>query len=444
MRNFLNTYIDEKKEAMLKDLADFVAIPSVSEDIEKVREALEFVLHLGEKMGFRTENCLDGQVGVIEMGDGDETLGILAHVDVVPAGDSADWDSNPFTAIIKDGKVYGRGTIDDKGMIIASLYAMKAAVEYGQPLRKKVQLILGTQEEVEWTDMNAYVKAYPLPDYGFSPDGEYPICNIEKGVADCNMEFNVTDSVEAEGGYITAIQCGVAQNSVPGRAVATLSNGETVTVDGRSVHACQPEDGINALFLLCDKLQEKQVAKTKLMELLEQVTVSFRDMYGKAIGMYSKSELYEGEFVHRNVFTPTIFRAENGIAKININLRFPYGVGEEDLLAAMTTFAESQGGRITLWDYLPAVFVSKERPFLKVLEEAYEAVTGMKNEYTLAYGGSYAKAMPNVVSWGPLFPGEEDTCHEVNEYISIKSLMDSAKIFAQSIAGIALTEESLK
>ena len=447
MKDFLQNYINQHRSEMLKDLADFVAIPSVSEDIAEVRKALSFALQLGEKLGFRTENCLDGQVGIIEMGAGDETLGILSHVDVVPAGAPADWDTDPFTAVIKDGRVYGRGTIDDKGMIIASLYAMKAAEEYaaekGLSIHKKVQLILGTQEEVEWTDMEAYVKTYPLPDYGFSPDGEYPICNIEKGVADCNMDFDVSDAA-AEGIFVTSIDCGVAQNSVPGRAVATLSNGEVVVAEGKSVHSCQPEEGVNALFVLCEKLQAMDIASNKLLKLLETVAESFQDLYGKAIGMYSESEYYMGEFVHRNVFTPTIFHAAEGKAHLNINLRFPCGVEEAELLAAMTKFAEENGGQITLWDYLPAVFVSKERPFLQFLAEAYEDVTGLENEFTLAYGGSYAKAMPNVVSWGPLFPGEEDTCHEVNEYIHIDSFMNSGKIFAQAIAGIVLMEESLR
>lgn len=445
MKEVLYTYIENHREAMLGDFADFIAIPSVSSDKEKVAEALEFALKLGNRMGFRTENCLDGQVGVIEMGEGEEILGILAHVDVVPAGDAADWDTDPFTAVIKDDKVYGRGTIDDKAMIIASLYAMKAVMESGMPTHKKVQLILGTQEEVEWTDMNAYVKTYPLPDYGFSPDGEYPICNIEKGVVDCSMEFDISDEGKLpEGLFVTAIDCGIASNSVPGRATAILSDGSRVIAEGKSVHSSQPEAGINALFLLCEKLQEMGIVRNKLMILLESVTASFRDLYGKDIGMYSESEYYQGEYVHRNVFTPTIFKAADGKVTLNINLRFPYGVDEEELLGAMKNFAESHGGCITFWDCLPAVFVSKESPFLQILAEAYEDVTGLKNEFTLAYGGSYAKAMPNVVSWGPLFPGEEDTCHEANEYISIDSLMTSTKIFAQAIAGIIQMEESLK
>lgn len=449
MKNYLNAYLDDHKEEMLQVLSDFVAIPSVSSDMEKVREALEFALDLGEKMGFRTETCLDSQVGVIEMGNGEETLGILSHVDVVPAGDREDWDSDPYQTVIKDGRIYGRGTVDDKGMIVASLYAMKAAAEYAaehnMPIHKKVQLILGTQEEVEWTDMDAYVEHYPLPDYGFSPDGEYPICNVEKGTADFTLTFDVAEEAEdADAVYVTAVDCGVAKNSVPGKAIATLSNGETITAMGKAVHSCQPERGVNALFVLCDMLKEKGVAKNKLMTLIDVVTEAFTDVYGRGIDMYDESEYYQGEFVHRNAFSPTLFHAKDGKAEVNINNRFAYGTKEQDLYDGMAKFAEANGGSVTEWTAMPAVFVSAESPFLKILAEAYEDVSGLKNEFTLAYGGSYAKAMPNVVSWGPLFPGEEDTCHEVNEYIDIKSMMNSAKIFAQSVAGIVLTEESLK
>lgn len=447
MNDFLTKYIDEHKDAMIKDLSDFIAIASESDNKEKVAEALDFILELGKKMGFETQNCLDGQVGVIEMGEGDETLGILTHVDVVPAGDTEDWDSAPFRADIRDGRIYGRGTLDDKGMIIASLYAMKAAKELGQPMKKKVQLIMGTQEEVSWTDMDAYVEAYPLPDYGFSPDGEYPICNIEKGTCDATMRFDVSDETSCtEDGavYVKAVRCGTAKNAVPGKATAILSNGEAITAVGKGVHSCQPERGTNALFVLCEKLKELGVAENKLMKLIESVTENFSDIYGSKLGLYNESEYYEGEFVHRNAFSPTVFNAENGTAELNINNRFPYGTEEEELRTKLEAFAEKNGGVITEFEAMPAVFVSKERPFLKILADAYEKVSGLENEFTLAYGGSYAKAMPNVVSWGPIFPGEDDTCHECNEYIGIESLLDSAKIFALSVAGIVFTDENLK
>jgi succinyl-diaminopimelate desuccinylase len=309
-------------------------------------------------------------------------------------------------------------------------------------LKKKVQLILGTQEEVEWTDMDAYVAEYPLPDYGFSPDGEYPICNIEKGCADYTLEFDVNDNCNQL--HIVSIDCGTMQNSVPAKAVAMLSDGREVIATGKTVHSCQPELGENALFNLYDKLTALGVVENRLMKLLKEISGSFSSIYGKELGLYSESEYYQGEFVHRNVFSPTIFKAENGKAILNINCRFPYGESEANLLSKIQEFAHRNHGKVTEVYAMPAVFVSKEKPFLKVFAESYEEVTGLTNEFTLAHGGSYAKAMPNIVSWGPIFPGEEDTCHEANEYISIDSLIKNTEIFAYSIAKITLSDESFK
>ena len=444
MNQQLETYLDRHEDEMLDDLMEFIEIPSVSDDHDNVVKALRFILDRAESYDFEARSVLDDQVGVIEMGEGGETLGILAHVDVVPAGDPGEWMIDPFDPEIIEGRMYGRGTIDDKGMIIASLYAMRAVKDLGQPLHKKVQLILGTQEEVEWTDMDAYVKAYPLPDYGFTPDGEYPVCNIEKGLLDQTMEFDIKDKTEPEGVYLKALEIGTASNVVPEKAEAFLSNGETVTVRGKAWHSSQPEFGINAIFELADKLEKRGLAKNKLLDLLLSVRDTFSDHEGSGIGLRTENEYYQGEFVHRNTFAPTILNAAGGKATLTIDVRFPYGEDMQRLIDTMDSWAKERSGKTVMTDGLHAVFVSKERPFMKVFADAYEDVTDLKNEFTLAYGGSYAKAMPNIVSWGPLFPGKEDTCHQANEYIDLKELLLSANIFAESIAKIALSEESFK
>lgn len=444
MNEALKKFINDHKDEMQADLMDFIRIPSVSSDHENVVKALHYILDLGAEYGFETSAVLDDQVGLIEMGSGDETLGILTHVDVVPPGDISDWETDPFEPQIINNRMYGRGTIDDKGMIIASLYAMRAVKDSGLPIKKKVQLIMGTQEEVEWVDMDAYVKEYPLPDYGFTPDGEYPVCNIEKGSVDLLMEFNVKDEGGSGGIYLKELDIGIANNVVPGKARAILSNGEEVTASGKSVHSCQPERGDNAIFVLNKKLKECGLEPNKLLSLLEAVSEDLSDPFGKDIDLYSKDEYYMGEYVHRNAFSPTIFRAGNGTAEINVNVRFPYGEEVENIIEKFEKWAEKHGGKIKRYNSLPAVFVSKDRPFLKVLADAYENNSPFRNEFTLAYGGSYAKAMPNVVSWAPLFPGEEDTCHEPNEYIDLDNMMMSTKIFAESIETIVLSDESFK
>ncbi len=454
-RQRLMNYLEDNREQMIADLCDFVRIPSVSDDYRQVGEALEFALMLGRKLGFSARSVLDGQVGIIEAGEGTETLGILSHVDVVSPGDLSAWKSPPFEPQVRDNAVFGRGTLDDKGAIIASLYAMKAVTELGIPLKKKVRMILGTQEEVDWKDMRAYVKQFPLPDYGFTPDGEFPLCNIEKGAMDLEMLIP-TDKSEGEGLFLTAIDGGTATNIVPGHATAkflrrtgkgdgTFDEAETaLTAAGYAVHSCQPEKGDNAIIKLCHQLCEMDLAGNGAARLARVLKERFTDIYCSGIGLYSENEYLNGEYIHRNTISVTriVTDTETGQIHVNFNIRFSYGVSEEDFVTAIEKVAAELGGKLGAISSLPAVYISKDKPFMKVLARAYEEVSGLPNEFALAYGGSYAKAMDNIVSWGPIFPGEEDTCHEENEYMNIESFMLNAKIFAAAIGDIVLSEDS--
>ena len=445
-------YIDQKEEEMVKELCEFIKIPSISTDLEKVEDALMFAIELSKKLGFEAKGVINNQVGVIEIGQGSETLGILSHVDVVDPGDMSVWKTDPFQPAILDKTIYGRGTLDDKGAIIASLYAMKAVSELGLPFKKKIQLILGTQEEVKWTDMNAYVKEYPLPDYGFTPDGEFPICNIEKGGIDFNMVLPLGELVGEENGeYLVNISAGTADNIVPGKCKALIlqkkgseKKEETIEAVGKAVHSCQPEKGDNAIFKMVEKLKAKDLKSNKLLEIVMMASEKFKALYGEDVGVYSDSEYYNNEFVHRTVFSPTKLYVENRNVVIHINVRFAYGEDSNNIIKAFEKIALEFNGTMQNVIVMPAVYVSKERPFLHAFANSYEDVMGIKNEYVLAYGGSYAKAIPNVVSWGPIFPGDEDTCHEENEYITIKCLLDNAKIFAVALSKIVFSESSYK
>ena len=436
-------YIDTNQDNILRDLKDLVAVPSESDDHEKVKEALRLALKIAEDNGLKAYSVLDEQVGIVELGEGPETLGIVTHVDVVPAGDPAGWNIDPYDMQVIDGNVYGRGTLDDKGLVISSIYAMKAIKDLGLPIYKKIQLIIGTQEEVEWTDMDEYVKNYPLPDYGFTPDGSFPICNIEKGYIDHTMEFDVNDDAP-EGLHLVSLDIGTAANVVPGKAIAVLSNGEEVTVLGKQCHSSQPEMGINALLLLGKELSTRNLSRNKMLDLLMDTCRVFQDNEGGTLGLRSESEYYEGEFVHRNIFTPTVLKAKDGKADLTVNVRFAYGSNSDLIKDTLDKWASSLGGHRLMSDSQEAVFVSKERPFIKAFAEAYESMSGIKNEFSLEYGGTYAKAMPNIVSWGPLFPDDVDTCHEDNEYIKLSSLMISTKIYAEAIRLIVTSEESFK
>ena len=206
----MKEYIDSKKDEMIQELKNVISFKSISEEAdnpdepfgEECKKVLEYVLDLGAKLGFRTKN-IDGYCGYIEFGDGEEMVGIIGHLDVVPANLEDGWKSHPFIAEVRDNKLYGRGAIDDKGPVIASLYAMKAVQEKMQ-VNKRVRLILGLNEEKNWKCINYYKQNEEVPTIGFSPDADFPCIYAEKGIVTVKLshEFGI-DNCE-----ILEVSCG--------------------------------------------------------------------------------------------------------------------------------------------------------------------------------------------------------------------------------------------
>lgn len=185
-------YIENQKEEMIKELQSLISIRSVSKPHadgtskpfgDGPNDALIYFLNLANKLGFRTKN-VDGYCGYAEFGEGEELLGIIGHLDVVPEGEN--WTYPPFSGTVADGKIFGRGAIDDKGPVISSLYAMKAVKtyleEHNLQLQKRVRLIVGLNEESNWECINYYKAHEEIPTVSFSPDADFPCIYAEKSV----------------------------------------------------------------------------------------------------------------------------------------------------------------------------------------------------------------------------------------------------------------------
>lgn len=218
--------VEARKDDLLNDLIDLLKVKSERED-DKVtadapfgpgpRDALLHMLAYGERDGFAVKN-VDNYAGHIEFGEGDETLGIFGHMDVVPAGDG--WATDPYDPVIKDNKIYARGSSDDKGPSMAAYYGMKIIKELGLPLSKKIRFVVGSDEESGWGDMDYYFEHEEKPDFGFSPDAEFPIINGEKGNVTLGLHFQGNN----EGAYqLQQFTAGLRENMVPGTAVAKLT-----------------------------------------------------------------------------------------------------------------------------------------------------------------------------------------------------------------------------
>lgn len=232
--NQLNWYgeVLKRKDELIQETRNLLKIKSVLNEEEKteeapfgsgVKEALDYMLALGDKDGFVVKN-VGNVAGHIEFGQGSELIGILCHVDVVPEGDG--WSSAPFAAEIRDGKIYARGAMDDKGPTMAAYFAMKIVKELGLPLNKRVRMIIGTDEESEWRCVERYFKEEEMPSMGFAPDADFPIIHAEKGIADFDFVYPVKDFAaerKDQGKFeVLSFQSGRRYNMVPDYAKAVL------------------------------------------------------------------------------------------------------------------------------------------------------------------------------------------------------------------------------
>ena len=200
-------------------------------------EALKFFLDNAAKDGMRT-GIIDNRAGWCEFGpEKTDLIGIVCHLDVVPAGDG--WTTDPFTLTNKDGVLYGRGIVDDKGPAAASYIAMKRLKESGYEPSKRIRLILGTDEERTCSCVETYAAKGEIPSFAITPDGEFPVIYAEKGIMHIKISTDKPSAIEA--------QAGSAANMVPAHSSCTI-NGITYSAKGKMAHASKPELGVNAIF----------------------------------------------------------------------------------------------------------------------------------------------------------------------------------------------------
>ena len=387
-------------------------------------KALEYVMELCTRLGIRTVNR-SGRVAWAEIGQGDEIVGILGHLDVVPAGDG--WTHDKRGEIAGD-RIYGRGVVDDKGPTLAALFAMKELQDAGTPLKRRVRLIFGQCEEAgDWGDMNYYLEHEEHVAYGFTPDADFPAIYGEKGI----LEFRLTMPLEGSG--LVSIEGGEASNVVPewARCVYFDANGgrQELTAQGRSAHASTPEKGVNAIDKLVETLLERGVHG------------KFTDFYAKhLLDDYHGGKLGCGladEQSGKLTVNSGLVRVEGRNIVLTLDIRNPVSYTRSDVEAPLKRLCKEYGMSLECTDDLAGVYMDKEGPVIKALLDVYRTVTGDMSEPTVIGGGTYARAMPGIVAYGPMRPGRECTEHQRDEYILIEDLFAAKEIYRQAIERLA-------
>jgi dipeptidase PepV len=457
--------VESRKDVMLERLMELLKIDS-SRDIEHAtddaplgpgpRKALEKMLMFAEADGFTTKN-VENVAGHIEYGDGDEIFGILGHMDEVPAGEG--WETNAFEPVVKDGRIYARGVSDDKGPSMAAYLALQIIKELNLPVSKKIRLIFGTDEESDWVGINRYLEVEKTPDFGFSPDAEFPIINGEKGIASFKISL---PAAEDEGAMVLkSFVGGIKENMIPRDATAVVTasgdvdvagiekdfndflaeNGLTgeLTVDGnelkffligKSAHALEPKAGLNAGTFLATFLNDR-VQSDYIKMIAEQMHLDSR---GHNLNINSIDPKMGDLTV-----TPDLFSYEMGQTNnVIINVRYPQSTDADTIVRQATEALAEYSAKVEIHGHAQEPhYVDGNDPLVKTLLSIYEEHTGEKGEETVIGGGTYGRILDRGVAFGAQFPGRENVMHQANEYMTIEDIVNSAIIYAHAIYELA-------
>jgi succinyl-diaminopimelate desuccinylase len=457
----IDAFFAAHKDEMVRDIKTLVDIRSVRGEPkpqmpfgEGAAAVLSAALEIAMKKGFAVKN-FDNYVGTVSLNGGETVLGILAHLDTVPEGDG--WDTPPFSLTEKDGRIYGRGTADDKGPAVAALYAMCAVREILPGLSKNVRLILGTDEECGSSDLAYYLKKEPAPPFSFTPDANFAVINVEKGQFRPVFEAHwpMSDALPA----LESLHAETTVNVVPHeatakirgidpgpvRAAAELTEGKTgvrfdirqdgedvlITATGTSAHAASPQKGNNALTALLQALAGLALADGPAAACVARLHALFPhgDYHGKALGIACADEV-SGELTLN--FSILDLDAEGLTGKFDC--RFPLCADGETMRAALTNGLAPAGMLLTKDSLVVPHHVPQDSLFVQTLLRAYEERTGEKGGCMAMGGGTYVHNIEGGVAFGCAMPNVDNRMHGANEFAVVDDLVLRAKIFARVIA----------
>ena len=424
--------LSDSYEEHLRKLVGIKSIMNENEDGtpygKDIQRALELTAEIAEELGFKSYLDPGGHYAYADIGEGDKMIGILGHVDVVPPGDLSKWKTDPFTLVKKDGFLYGRGTQDDKGPLLAAMYAVKALSLEGYAFTKKIRFIFGPDEENLWRGIKKYTASERIPDCGFSPDSSFPLIYAEKGLLQVVLE-----SPNDSGITLTA---GEAFNIVPDKASYFYSaelesvitsdyeiNEGVITVFGKSAHSAKADRGINAITRLVTSMK-KAGYSSKAIDFISDMMA---EPHAEAIfGNISD----ESGRLTCNIGMLEIDKAE----KISLDLRIPVTYKKRQIENALREKASLYGFSYAERDFLEAIHVPVDSELVISLMDAYSSVTGdNKSKPMISGGATYARATHNCVAFGSVFQNGEKTEHQPNERIAIDDMFIAMEVYGEAI-----------
>lgn len=446
-----------RKDEIIKDLQGLIQINSELTTFDPNRkqapfgkgidQALSYMLELGKKDGFDVEN-VDHYAGHIRLGSSDEYIGSIGHLDVVPAGTG--WTYPAYSGTIVDGKMYGRGTEDDKGPTIAFYYAMKILKQLKVPLSKEIKLVLGTDEETAWRGVAYYFSKYPkMPVAGFIPDADFPLIYAEKGITRIYLNGQSKSDV------IDSIEGGLADNMVPESASVRFKHHDfdeafdifleennyegkiskdddlsTCTVFGKSAHGSLPHLGHNAIDRLFEFLKTLPL-DSSLVQMYDQYLLN--DWEGQKLGIaYTDEEM--GPLTN-NIGKITY---DGNQYQLSLNLRYPHGVLLDDVMTKSNEQLASYKASLELDKHHEVLYFDPQSDLVQTLMSVYKKHTGEHDAKPINIGGgTFARVMQNTVAFGPHFLDKPTFIHQKDEYVDLDDFFKAVVIYTEALYELA-------
>lgn len=445
----IKEYLEKNKNKMIEDLSKLVSYNSVYCNDAKPfgqanKDVLDTTLQIMSGIGLKTEN-LDHYCGYGQMGEGEKTIGILAHLDIVPAGEG--WDSDPFTLTIKDDVMYGRGVADDKGAVIASIYALKYLKETNYPLKKKVRLIVGCNEETGSECVRYYVKKEGHIDMGFTPDGNFPGIFAEKGMIGGYISSCNTKIIKITGGEASNVVCKKVTVELPCDSYdesilneffrdndieyTLIKSNESIqmTIFGKAAHASTPDLGINAINYLMEGLYVAGFDDELVSYFHDKISLS---NHGEIIG----ADRFNDQYTDLSMCIGKVSKSDSEV-RFSVDIRFPVTADLDEVSAYICEKLTLGNNHFILESPVAPLFFDQDSKMIKALLKAYQDVTGDKQRMMEAIGGgTYAKSIDNCIAFGCEFPGEENHIHDANECLKIDSLLKQVEIYIEAIKNL--------
>jgi len=438
----IDSHLASQQAPLKAAVVELVRIPSVCREGEgrypfgeAIDQALCKALRIAGDLGFTTKYGDQGYYGFAETGEGEKMLGILGHLDVVPPGKLDDWKHDPFDPFEKEGMLYGRGTQDDKGPLLAALFAAKALMDAGVKFNKRVRFIFGTDEETLWRCIERYKEKEELPDMGFSPDSRFPLTYAEKGLLQLHLEGRNESGVKLTGGSAfnavpdTMLYAGERQADLVhkldelGFAYIRQENG--IEILGKAAHAMFPEQGINAIARLCIALCAIGIQSRAINFIAREIG---EDPYATRI--FGECADEPSGKLKLNVGKIDLGEVE----RLSIDMRLPVTVPKESIVAKLKISAAQFALEYKEFDWLAPIYLPLDHFMVKTLMQVYRQHSGDDRSEPRASGGAtYARAIDNCVAFGALTPDEPVTEHQPNERTVLENLYKAMEIYAHAI-----------